>query len=150
MPSRRQDIEFEAASEHLRRQSLIAWPVAALPPLALQVMTVDWRQDPEHIPFAVLIAAAAGGIATVAAVLLGLALRLTTRKRARVRIACRLAVVAGVGLVAASLIATSDSPRDALGLSEERLMWALVTGTLLLALGVANLPLAGRPGARAG
>lgn len=146
MPTRRQDIEFEAASEHLKRQATLAWPVACLPPLGLQVLTLDWHRDPGNLLFAALLSGVAGAVATIAAVLIGFGFRLSTRDRGRVRLSCRLACVLGFGLVLASLVATGNSPRNALDLPEERLVPLLVVGTLLLALGVANLPRPERPG----
>lgn len=143
-------MEFEAATEHLRSQAILAWPLAALPTFVLQLLTLDWEQDPENFIFSTFLALVAGAGATVVAVLAGLTLRLATRNRTTVRRLCLGLILLGILLALSSLIATSHSPRNALGLAEERLLPLLVVGTLLLALGVTHWPRAERPGSRRG
>lgn len=123
---------------------MLAWPLAALPMFILQLLTQDWGQDPENFIFSTLLALVAGAGATILAVLGGFSLRLATRNRTKVRWLCRGLIVVGILLALSSLLATSKSPRDALGLAEERLVPLLVLGTLLLAVGVTGWPRTGR------
>jgi hypothetical protein len=143
-------MEFEAATEHLRGQAILAWPLAALPMFILQLLTLDWVQDPENFIFSTFLALVAGASATVLAILVGFSLRLATRNRTKIRRLCLGLITVGIVLALSSLIATSNSPRNALGLAEERLVSLLVLGTLLIALGVTHWPRPERPGSRRG
>lgn len=140
MPSRRSQLEMEASAEHLRRQGLRAWALAALPLAGAQLMTVDWTHDPVDALFGVLLGGVAGATLTVVALLAGLALRLPTRDRARVLLACRSLGALGVLAVTVALAANAAAPADALGASELRHPALLHAGALALAFAVANLP----------
>lgn len=150
MSTRRQDMEFEAATEHLRGRAILAWPLAALPTFVLQLLTLDWEQDPENFLFSTFLALVAGAGATILAVLVGFSLRLATRNRTKVRRLCLGLTIVGILLALSSLMATSNSPRNALGLAEERLVPLLVLGTILIALGMTHWPRPERPGSRRG
>ncbi len=137
---------MEASADHLRRQGLRAWALSALPLAGAQLMSVDWMHDPLDAALGVVLGAVAAATLTVVALLAGLALRLPTRDRGRVLLACRALGALGAVGVTVALSANAAAPASALGASELRHPALLHASALAIAFAVANLPRPRRDG----
>lgn len=140
MPRKPHREAFQESTRHLRLRCAATAGVVAVLTLAMEIVVAGESLEAGDLPLAAFVAAVGGGVATVT----GLVLGALTRWNILPREICRPGglVLAGLGLVLAlhAITATHASPRNALGMAEDRQYPLLLAGLLLIAFGLANRP----------
>ena len=140
MPRKPHREAFLESNTHLKVRFTLAMSAVTLLVVWMQVTVAGESLEPGDLLLSVVMAAVGGGGASVGSLILGSLVRWQSLPRRLCRIASVVLALAGFLAVVYTIYATGASPRNPLGVAEERHGALNVLGLLVMSFGIANRP----------